>query len=178
MNLFLDQAFVWSKWEVLFLYRVKSSFFSGLSNKLNSYYRGIQYTQVKLDVRLVFCVHLHHPLMVNEPQNTHPRSRPRGSQLQGRNWKRREDKFSRFFARAWRISSRLFPTQLTTPGSTPRMPNTLLDHHLTAWGMLCFSKVLIAICQTRTALCCFSAAGLILTSIALNCGVQTTESSR
>lgn len=96
MNLFRDQAFVWSKWEVLFLYRVKSSFFSGLSNELNSCYRGIQYTQIKLDVRLVFCVHLHHPRMVNEPQNTHPRSRLRGSQLQGRNRKRREESFQAF----------------------------------------------------------------------------------
>ena len=96
MNIFRDQAFVWSKWEVLFLYRVKSSFFSGLSNELNSCYRGIQYTQIKLDVRLVFCFHLHHPRMVNEPQNTHPRSRLRGSQLQGRNRKRREESFQAF----------------------------------------------------------------------------------
>lgn len=96
MNLFGDQAFVWSKWEVLFLYRVKSSFFSGLSNELNSYYRGIQYTQIKLDVRLVFCVHLYHLRMVNEPQNTHSWSRLRGSHLQGRNWKRLEESFQAF----------------------------------------------------------------------------------
>ena len=157
---------------------MKSSFFSGLSNELNSYYRGIQYTQIKLDVRLVFCVHVHHPRMVNEPQNTHPRRRPRGSQLQGSNWKRREESFQAFSLVLEEFRRAFFPTQLTPPGSTPRMPNTLFDHHLTAWGMLYFSQVLIAICQTPTALCCFSAAGLILKSIALNCGVQTTESSR
>ena len=115
MNLFRDQAFVWSKWEVLFLHRVKSSFFSGLSNELNSYYRGIQYTQIKLDVRLVFCVHVHQPRMVNEPQNTHPRRRPRGSQLQGPNWKRREESFQAFSPVLEEFRRAFFPDPTDSP---------------------------------------------------------------